>query len=88
MECSPHRNWDGYSDGFAQQGWQCPVCKRVYSPTTPMCLYCGHGTITSTTSDPARENTVNALLVEDLNPMKIQWEHVDSCTCSSETRTK
>lgn len=25
----------------AQQGWQCPVCKRVYSPLTSMCLYCG-----------------------------------------------
>lgn len=24
-----------------QQGWQCPVCKRVYSPTTSMCWYCG-----------------------------------------------
>ena len=22
------------------QGWQCPVCGRVYSPTSPMCLYC------------------------------------------------
>lgn len=27
--------------GFAAQGWQCPICKRVYSPTTPMCWYCG-----------------------------------------------
>lgn len=25
----------------AQQGWQCPVCGRVYSPFTPMCYYCG-----------------------------------------------
>lgn len=24
------------------QGWQCPVCKRVYSPTVPMCYYCGN----------------------------------------------
>ena len=24
-----------------QQGWQCPICKRVYSPMTPMCYYCG-----------------------------------------------
>ena len=22
-------------------GWQCPVCNRVYSPTTSMCYYCG-----------------------------------------------
>ena len=26
---------------FAQQGWQCPICKRVYSPFTTMCYYCG-----------------------------------------------
>ena len=25
-----------------QQGWQCPLCGRVYSPTTMMCLYCGN----------------------------------------------
>ena len=23
------------------QGWQCPVCKRVYSPYTEKCSYCG-----------------------------------------------
>lgn len=35
---------------FAQQGWQCPICKRVYSPTTPMCYYCGNtGTTTTDT---------------------------------------
>lgn len=22
------------------QGWQCPCCQRVYSPTTPMCFHC------------------------------------------------
>lgn len=26
---------------IAQQGWQCPVCGRVYAPFTPMCYYCG-----------------------------------------------
>lgn len=26
---------------FAPQGWQCPICKRVYSPMTPMCYFCG-----------------------------------------------
>lgn len=25
------------------QGWVCPKCGRVYSPTTPMCYYCGNG---------------------------------------------
>ena len=27
----------------AQQGWQCPICGRVYSPATMMCLYCSNG---------------------------------------------
>lgn len=27
-------------NGFAQPGWQCPICKRVFSPFTPMCYYC------------------------------------------------
>lgn len=42
--------WD--SINFAPQGWQCPICKRVYSPTTFMCYYCGNGvpyTFSSTT---------------------------------------
>lgn len=25
----------------AQQGWQCPVCKRVYAPFISECPYCG-----------------------------------------------
>lgn len=26
---------------FTPQGWKCPQCGRVYSPSTPMCYYCG-----------------------------------------------
>ena len=34
---------------FARQGWQCPICKRVYSPITPWCYFCGNEqTITTT----------------------------------------
>lgn len=36
--------------GFMQQGWQCPICRRVYSPFTSMCLYCGKGEISTSTS--------------------------------------
>jgi len=25
---------------FVAQGWQCPICGRVYSPTTVMCFSC------------------------------------------------
>ena len=41
-------NWDNI-DLTAPQGWICPKCGRVYSPTTFMCFYCGGQTITSST---------------------------------------
>lgn len=25
---------------FTPQGWECPKCKRVYSPTTILCIAC------------------------------------------------
>ena len=31
------------------QGWRCPICKRVYSPLTAMCFYCGHQHIETNT---------------------------------------
>ena len=35
---------------FTPQGWECPRCHRVYSPTTPMCFTCGgEETVTTTT---------------------------------------
>lgn len=27
---------------IVQRGWQCPCCRRVYSPSTPMCFTCGN----------------------------------------------
>jgi len=37
-----------YDNTFIQQGWECPKCKRVYAPSTPMCWYCPVPTSTST----------------------------------------
>lgn len=34
-----------------QQGWECPKCGRVYSPTTTMCKFCP-GQTTWTTNTP------------------------------------
>ena len=39
-----------YDFNFAPQGWQCPVCRRVYSPNTPWCYFCGNEQITTTTT--------------------------------------
>lgn len=36
---------------YTAQGWECPKCKRVYSPTTMMCFYCPEKTTTSTTTN-------------------------------------
>lgn len=27
-------------DWVFDKGWQCPICGRVYSPSTIMCLFC------------------------------------------------
>lgn len=60
-------------EGFVQQGWQCPLCRRVYSPMTPMCLYCGNEkhTVSTTTGDVA-----------------IDWLHHDSVTKTEKPKDK
>lgn len=35
---------------FVPQGWECPKCKRVYSPQTMMCIACPSMTSSTTTS--------------------------------------
>ena len=42
-----------------QQGWQCPICKRVYSPITMMCMYCGNTDLRTTTGDMQPVNMPN-----------------------------
>ena len=39
-----------YQHGFTQQGWECPKCGRVYSPTTIMCLGCPQEVKTNVTT--------------------------------------
>ena len=31
-----------YNDGYVPQGWQCPKCKRIYSPELPTCIFCNN----------------------------------------------
>ena len=26
----------------AQQGWQCPICKKIYAPNISECLHCNN----------------------------------------------
>lgn len=59
-----------YNGLFGQQGWICPKCGRVYSPFTPMCLYCqGETTITSNLCDrinmPVNEEKLKEVRKQD-----------------------
>lgn len=48
-----------HQHGFTQQGWECPKCGRVYSPTTIMCLSCPQKVKTNiTTNTPWNTITV------------------------------
>lgn len=54
---------DGYNIGLVQQGWQCPICKRIYSPLTMMCFYCNNGsTKTSTRITPDNDAEADSVL--------------------------
>lgn len=37
-----------------EQGWECPKCRRVYAPSTPMCFSCPAATTITTTVIPPR----------------------------------
>lgn len=63
---------------FAQQGWQCPICKRVYSPFTPMCYCCGGESKMSTSTTVNAEANLdcwdnNPTLLAS-NPPKLVWK--------------
>ena len=42
---------DYVCNDFIPKGWQCPVCRRVYSPGTSMCMFCGGDIVTTTNAD-------------------------------------
>lgn len=39
-----------FNNGWVNQGWQCPICKKVYSPSTPFCYFCGRDETYTTTN--------------------------------------
>lgn len=49
---------------YIPQGWQCPVCKRVYSPDVRSCDRCGEVTITCTNIGTALNKDGKSLLDE------------------------
>ena len=54
--------------GCAMQGWQCPICKRVYSPFTHMCYHCGGVDSHTTTTTNGNSDGLG-----DFNKLKIKY---------------
>ena len=48
-----------YSTNFIPQGWECPKCKRVYSPTTTMCAHCPQKLVTTTSTGTGTISTLS-----------------------------
>ena len=47
-----------------EQGWQCPICKRVYNPRQEMCLYCGPNEKTPTINNLGDWISTNPCIVD------------------------
>ena len=50
---------------FIPQGWQCPVCKRVYSPSTPMCYWCVNTNVTNAPDTGTKTDYIYRAMVGD-----------------------
>ena len=75
---------DMLDDYMAQQGWQCPICKRVYSPFTMMCYYCGgEQNVTTTTGTETISPYRDTLTIKLGEPVKCKssWEGTDQKRC-------
>lgn len=73
-------NYVDYSEpSFAPQGWQCPICKRVYSPSTTMCFSCGNTEeMTTTTTTPYTENYLTTATMD-------KWKEIKATFCKSDS---
>lgn len=69
-----------YDFSYAPQGWQCPVCKRVYSPSTLMCMYCGGDKVNVTTGSNVNTATAPVGRIGDteipIDPLKVSLVEV------------
>ena len=63
---------------FAPKGWICPKCGRVYSPTTPVCFYCGGNekTITSLNTTPFEVKIDNIGGSDYWDDIKKTWTNI------------
>lgn len=62
------------------QGWECPKCGRVYSPITPMCMYCSNQSIIIPTRTDGKTVTVEWTNKDVLsNEENIKADLVEKC---------
>ena len=48
-----------------QQGWQCPVCRRVYAPWMAQCLVCGGDRTTITNQGTGLKISDNGQMITE-----------------------
>lgn len=58
-------DWDRI--GFAQQGWQCPICGAVYSPMIMACMKCTGWKASNTVGTGTKEVMSIEEYLKDLN---------------------
>ena len=72
---------------FAPQGWQCPICKRVYSPTIPMCFTCGNEEIkTVTTGTNTEQKRCDCYHTEYGKPQCWGTKEREECSCGGDMK--
>lgn len=64
---------------MVQQGWQCPCCSKVYSPTTSMCFYCPPKVTVASNLTPKR--TWVGLTDEEIKIIKTSAPCNDTANC-------
>lgn len=64
---------------YVPQGWQCPVCKRVYAPSMSYCTSCGEQkvTVTNVTVKDGEEDFWKKYLNESITPIKGPEAHFE-----------
>ena len=63
---------------YTPTGWQCPICKRVYSPMTPACFVCGNGT---------RTVSVDTTVQTPIRTPADWWNTISTCQTAPKTKT-
>ena len=63
-----------YETHYVNQGWQCPICKTVYAPTTPMCFRCSGNASPITCDTHVPYDLPSVLNESDLNNSE-NWQN-------------